>query len=170
MDEDDSGDNDDDDSEDDDADDSEDDLEEKEHAKSDDNDNDSSDSESSSESEDELASKLKSDGLNEAGLTVKMRGIPFSCNEKQIIEFFHPLKIVDIRIPLNEKGKAKGNAYVDFEKKEDVTEAMKRDKIKMKKRYIELFRLSENDSGGREAKSPWEQKVRGKNIDWVKEG
>ena len=92
-------------------------------------------------------------------LTVKMRGIPFSCSEKDIIDFFHPIKIIDIRIPLNEKGKAKGNAYVDFESEVDVEEAMKRSQNKIKKRYIELFRLKETDQSRIEEKCPWELKV-----------
>ena len=89
-----------------------------------------------------------------------MRGIPFSCSEKQIIDFFYPIKVTDIRIPLNEKRKAKGNAYVDFENEEEIKEAMKKNKNKIKKRYIELFRLNENDVGNKDKKSPWEQKVK----------
>ena len=92
-------------------------------------------------------------------LTIKMRGVPFSCTEKQIIDFFHPIKVLDIRIPLNEKGKAKGNAYVDFETEDDAEEAMTRNQSKIKKRYIELFRLKETDQSKLEKKSPWELKV-----------
>ena len=97
---------------------------------------------------------------NEAlSLTIKMRGVPFSCTEKQIIDFFNPIKVLDIRIPFNEKGKAKGNAYVDFETEGDAEEAMARNRGKIKKRYIELFRLKEADQSKMEEKSPWELKV-----------
>lgn len=117
---------------------------------------------SSEESEDDSASKLQNLKLSgDLGLTIKMRGIPFSCNEKQIIDFFYPIKVVDIRIPLNEKGKAKGNAYVDFVNKNDIEEAMKKNKNKMKKRYIELFWLKNSESDKSDEKSPWEQKVLG---------
>ena len=115
---------------------------------------------SSSESEEELETDVKNIVSSETlSLTVKMRGVPFSCTEKQIIDFFHPIKVVDIRIPLNEKGKAKGNAYVDFESNNDVEEAMKRNQKKIKKRYIELFRLKDTDQSKMEGKSPWEMKV-----------
>ena len=73
-------------------------------------------------------------------LTVKMRGIPFKSKEKDIVDFFSPLKLSDIRIPLNEENRPTGNAYVDFTTESDVRKALKRNKHLMKKRYIELFR------------------------------
>jgi len=121
---------------------------------------------SSSESEEELEAKVKTLVTNEAlSLTIKMRGVPFSCTEKQIIDFFNPIKVLDIRIPFNEKGKAKGNAYVDFETEGDAEEAMARNRGKIKKRYIELFRLKEADQSKMEEKSPWELKQVSANDD-----
>ncbi len=74
------------------------------------------------------------------------------------------MKIIDIRIPLNDENKAKGTAYVDFENEESVLEAMKRNKMNIKGRYIELFRMdaleSYAESGGmHEGEMPWESKV-----------
>ncbi len=100
---------------------------------------------------------------NKYSFTVKMRGIPFKCTEKDIIGFFSPIKITDIRIPLNDKNKAKGTAYVDFEDEEGVLEAMKRNKQNIKGRYIELFRMDAHHSFAEDYQQeevlPWNNKV-----------
>ena len=91
-----------------------------------------------------------------------MRGIPFACTEKQIIDFFFPIKVIDIRIPLDDKNRVKGNAYVDFENEADALAAMEKDGNKMKQRYIELFRMEDDGSDstkGIKEGSPWIRRV-----------
>ena len=75
-----------------------------------------------------------------SALTLKMRGLPFKAKDKDIIDFFSPLKLEDIRFIKDSKGKAVGVAFVDFASDADVEEALRRNKDCIKNRYIELFR------------------------------
>ena len=72
--------------------------------------------------------------------TVKMLGLPFSVRPNDIHEFFHPLKVLDIRWTKDKKGRPSGRAYVDFASERDVVEALRHDGDYIKDRYIELFR------------------------------
>ena len=97
-------------------------------------------------------------------LSVKMRGIPFRCTEQQILTFFSPIKVLDIRMPLNDEKKVKGVAYVDFENEESVRDAMKRNTKNIKGRYIELFRIEQEKSFAESSTVPngdlpWKNKV-----------
>ena len=127
----------------------------------------SSDCESTSSSEDHHSSSTLEKREKKFCLTVKMRGIPFACTEKQILAFFFPIKVIDIRIPLDDKKRVKGNAYVDFENEADALAAMEKDGNKIKQRYIELFRMEENGSDsakGSKEESPWMRKVRNTSL------
>ena len=68
-----------------------------------------------------------------------MRGIPFKCNEEDVVNFFKPTSIEDIRFPKDKKGRPSGYAFVDFTTLDDAIEAMKKDGKKLKGRYVELF-------------------------------
>ena len=70
---------------------------------------------------------------------LKLRGIPFKSTEEDVISFFSPLSIDDIRFPKDKKGRSSGYAFVDFSSRADAQEAMKRNGKKLKGRYIELF-------------------------------
>ncbi|XP_043571783.1 probable RNA-binding protein 19 isoform X1 [Chiloscyllium plagiosum] len=72
--------------------------------------------------------------------TLKLRGAPFSVKEKQIREFFVPIKPVAIRIVKNANGNTTGFVFVDFESEGDLEKALQRNKDYMGGRYIELFR------------------------------
>lgn len=104
--------------------------------------------------------KMTKEPYSESLFTAKMRGLPFKSKEKDIFEFFDPLNVVSIRLPLNQKGKPSGFAYVDFSCEKDLKEALKRDKDYMKGRYIELFRDSHNERALHEEASerPWMKK------------
>ena len=93
--------------------------------------------EDSSSSEDESDNETTGEG--ESCTTIKMRGIPFKSKEVDVINFFKPIKVVDIRFAMNEKGKRSGYAFVDFQTPRDTTKAMKKDRAEMKGRYVELF-------------------------------
>ena len=71
--------------------------------------------------------------------TIKLRGLPFHAKKKDIEEFLSPLKILDIRMPKDNKNRPSGRAYVDLESNKCVKEALKRHKDYIKGRYIEVF-------------------------------
>ena len=94
--------------------------------------------------------------------TVKMRGLPFKVKERHIKDFFAPLRILDIRMIKNNKGKPTGCAFVDFASENDITEALKRDRDCIEGRYIELFRDKEQQSNQKTVKEkPWMKKLAG---------
>jgi len=93
--------------------------------------------------------------------TIKMRGLPFKAKEQHIKDFFAPLRIVDIRIIKNAKGKPAGCAFVDFGNDKDIKEALKRDRDCIEGRYIELFRDKGEQSLNQEIdeEKPWMKKL-----------
>lgn len=78
--------------------------------------------------------------------SILMRGLPFSCTERDVDEFFHPIDVRDINIIYERNGRASGEANVSFHNADDADRAMKKDKANMMHRYIELFL---EGSGGR---------------------
>uniref|UniRef100_A0A8C2B924 G-rich RNA sequence binding factor 1 n=1 Tax=Cyprinus carpio TaxID=7962 RepID=A0A8C2B924_CYPCA len=72
---------------------------------------------------------------------VRLRGLPFSCSEKDIIQFFSGLEIVEdgVTIVLDRKGRNSGDAFVQFATKEMAEEALKKDREVIGNRYIEIF-------------------------------
>lgn len=100
--------------------------------------------------------------------TVKMLGLPFRAGKKDIVAFFHPLKVSAIRFTQDGQGRPSGRAYADFQSEEDLKEALKRNKDCIFHRYIELFRddpAAEKEGafhGNEKAESrlkPWEVKA-----------
>jgi RNA recognition motif-containing protein len=89
--------------------------------------------------------------------TIKLRGLPFHAKKKDIEEFLSPLKILDIRMPKDNKNRPSGRAYVDLESKECVKEALKRHKDYIKGRYIEVFEDKRREAKKDEAENepPW---------------
>lgn len=77
-----------------------------------------------------------------ANTCVRLRGLPFSCTEKDLYEFFDGIEIVPhgIKMPLDGKYRSVGEAYVKFATTADVDKAMSKHKEKIGHRYIELFR------------------------------
>ncbi|XP_019394888.1 PREDICTED: probable RNA-binding protein 19 [Crocodylus porosus] len=72
--------------------------------------------------------------------TVKLRGAPFNVTEKNVREFFLPLKPVAIRIARNKHGNKTGYVFVDFTREEEVQKALKQNNEYMGGRYIEVSR------------------------------
>ena len=72
-------------------------------------------------------------------LTLKMRGLPFSANEQDIKDFFHPVNIKEIRLVQTAKGRPSGRAFVDFYNESDLKQSLKHHKEYMNNRYVELF-------------------------------
>ena len=71
--------------------------------------------------------------------TLRMRGLPFRANKKDIEAFFHPVVVPDVRFTVDKDGRPSGRAYVDFNSEEDMAEALTRNGDCIGKRYIELF-------------------------------
>ncbi|XP_055373790.1 heterogeneous nuclear ribonucleoprotein H [Condylostylus longicornis] len=98
---------------------------------------------------------------------LKLRGLPYSITEEQIEKFFDGLEIKPDRegilIVMDRRGRASGEAYVQFETLEDTEQALKRNREKIGHRYIEIFRSSigemRRQSGSRSG--PYDRKDRG---------
>ncbi|CDW56312.1 heterogeneous nuclear [Trichuris trichiura] len=73
------------------------------------------------------------------GQTIHMRGLPYKATANDIMEFFYPIKILNVRILFDERGRATGEADVEFSSPNDAREAMNKDRQHMGDRYIELF-------------------------------
>lgn len=72
-------------------------------------------------------------------LTLKMRGLPFSATEEDIKNFFHPVRIKEIRLVQTAKGRPSGRAFVDFYNESDLKQSLKHHKEYINNRYVELF-------------------------------
>ncbi|XP_028313253.1 G-rich sequence factor 1 [Gouania willdenowi] len=72
---------------------------------------------------------------------VRLRGIPFSSTEDDIIDFFSGLDIAENGIVMvtNAKGRKSGEAYVQFSSQEAADKALLRDRELIGSRYIEVF-------------------------------
>jgi len=69
---------------------------------------------------------------------IKMRGLPFSSNERDITAFFQEGGVTPSRIHRKPDG---GEAYVEFMSNDDAQRAMGRNRANIGHRYIELFRV-----------------------------
>lgn len=102
-----------------------------------------------------------------ASNVVKLRGLPYSITEENIEDFFNGLEIKPDRegilIVMDRRGRASGEAYVQFETADDTEQALKRNREKIGHRYIEIFRSSiaemRRQSGSRPG--PYDKKDRG---------
>ncbi|XP_052836503.1 LOW QUALITY PROTEIN: heterogeneous nuclear ribonucleoprotein H3 [Drosophila gunungcola] len=77
---------------------------------------------------------------------VKLRGLPYAVTEQQIEEFFSGLEIKTDRegilFVMDRRGRATGEAFVQFESQDDTEQALGRNREKIGHRYIEIFRSS----------------------------
>jgi RNA recognition motif-containing protein len=78
---------------------------------------------------------------------VRIRGLPYSCDEVDVADFFKDLNIAPhgIHLIFNQYNKPTGEAYVEFDTAEDVEEALKLHKQMMGDRYIEVFKSSKSE-------------------------
>ncbi|XP_076856961.1 G-rich sequence factor 1 [Brachyhypopomus gauderio] len=72
---------------------------------------------------------------------VLLRGLPFHCTEKEVIQFFSGLDIVKDGVTLvtGRRGRSSGEAYVQFATQEMADQALQRNRDFIGNRYIEVF-------------------------------
>lgn len=72
---------------------------------------------------------------------IRLRGLPYSCTEADIITFFSGLDVVNdgITFVKDRKGRNKGEAYVQFVSHEIAEKALHKDREVMGNRYVEVF-------------------------------
>lgn len=86
-------------------------------------------------------SLLKNINTAAEDFVVQLRGIPFTCSQEDISNFFSGLDIVEDGITIMEysSGRRTGIAFVQFSSREAAAEALQRDRELIGDRYIELF-------------------------------
>ncbi|XP_069482381.1 G-rich sequence factor 1 isoform X1 [Ambystoma mexicanum] len=73
---------------------------------------------------------------------VRLRGLPYSCTEEDIAQFFTGLSIAEdgITFVLDHRGKKSGDAFVQFMTSEMAEQALLKHRAEMGNRYIEIFK------------------------------
>ncbi|XP_061439394.1 G-rich sequence factor 1 [Rhineura floridana] len=71
---------------------------------------------------------------------VRLRGLPYSCSELDISQFFSGLTIINITFVMDQRGRRKtGDAFVQFATPEMANQALLKHKEEIGRRYIEIF-------------------------------
>lgn len=70
---------------------------------------------------------------------VRVRGLPWSCTEKELVDFFDGVNIASIHFTKNREGRPSGDAYLVLASLRDSKEALKMHKSEMGSRYLEVF-------------------------------
>jgi RNA recognition motif-containing protein len=76
---------------------------------------------------------------------VKLRGLPYSVQEHEIIAFFQPLPVVAVQVAYNQSGQPSGFGFVQFRSAEDANVALGRSNQVLGSRYVEIFRCTRLD-------------------------
>ncbi len=63
--------------------------------------------------------------------SVRMRGLPYSANDKEVIDFFLPLPVVKVNMKYDSTGRPSGEAEVFFHSHDEATAAMQKNKHHM---------------------------------------
>jgi heterogeneous nuclear ribonucleoprotein F/H len=75
---------------------------------------------------------------------VRLRGLPFDCNEDDICKFFVGLDIVDCLL-VHKNGRFTGEAFVVFAASMQTDFALHRNRQNMGRRYVEVFRCKKQE-------------------------
>ncbi|KAJ8498920.1 hypothetical protein OPV22_009472 [Ensete ventricosum] len=84
---------------------------------------------------------------------LKLRGLPYSATQADIMDFFGEFDLSEekVHIVCRPDGRATGEAYAEFPSAETAKKAMRKDKMMIGSRYVELFPSSPEEA--RRAKS-----------------
>ncbi|KAG8465954.1 hypothetical protein KFE25_005524 [Diacronema lutheri] len=95
-----------------------------------------------------LAAAAGAPGAGSGMLYVRMRGLPFSATEADVLRFFAPLRPLPNGIALSRgpTGAATGEAHALFASEQDARTALQRNRQLMGQRYVELFLVSSPDA------------------------
>ncbi|XP_027133260.1 G-rich sequence factor 1 [Larimichthys crocea] len=87
---------------------------------------------------------------------VRLRGLPYSCTESDIVQFFSGLDIVEngITIVTDYQRRNTGEAFVQFSSQQEADEALQRDRDVIGNRYIELFPSRRDEIHSRKGSAP----------------
>lgn len=69
-------------------------------------------------------------------LTVQLRGLPFSCKDDDVVQFFDGLGILDLYVEISPDGRASGTGFVEFGTPEDFRAALAMNGKMIGHRYI----------------------------------
>merc|ERR1719350_2758640 len=87
-----------------------------------------------------------------SGAYVRMRGLPYSASQADIMEFFGDFRVSDVMICKNAEGRPSGDAFAKFDDESVARTAIQmRNKAEIGNRYIELYMASPEDVEGRMA-------------------
>ncbi|XP_008334430.1 uncharacterized protein LOC103397816 [Cynoglossus semilaevis] len=78
---------------------------------------------------------------------VRLRGLPFTCTEADVVQFFRGLDIVEngITFVTDFTGRRSGEAFVQFSSLQEAVEALQKDREFIGNRYIKVFSSSSNE-------------------------
>uniref|UniRef100_A0A2K5QA66 RRM domain-containing protein n=1 Tax=Cebus imitator TaxID=2715852 RepID=A0A2K5QA66_CEBIM len=77
---------------------------------------------------------------------VRLRGLPYSCNKKDIVDFFAGLNTVDVTFVMDYRGGRKtGEAYVQFEEPKMANQALLKHGEEIGNRYIKIYPSRRNE-------------------------
>ncbi|XP_049586877.1 RNA binding motif protein 12Bb [Syngnathus scovelli] len=85
------------------------------------------------------------DAPNVVSPCVFLKGLPFNVSQREIVDFFKGLHIVDVVLLKNATGRNNGMGLVKFSCTAEVSEALKRDRDYIGSRYVEICPTTEED-------------------------
>ncbi|EMP41329.1 RNA-binding protein 12 [Chelonia mydas] len=88
-------------------------------------------------------SGMKPHSINPDDLYVSVHGMPFSATESDVKDFFHGLRVDAVHMLKDHVGRNNGNGLVKFFSPQDTFEALKRNRMLMIQRYVEVSPATE---------------------------
>uniref|UniRef100_A0A6A7G1A6 Heterogeneous nuclear ribonucleoprotein H-like n=1 Tax=Hirondellea gigas TaxID=1518452 RepID=A0A6A7G1A6_9CRUS len=88
------------------------------------------------------------DDGSDSNYIIRVRGLPWSCTEEEILKFFDPIEVkggVDGIHLATKDGRFNGEALIEFDNAEDFAEAEKKHNKHIGRRYIEVFPANKNE-------------------------
>ena len=67
-------------------------------------------------------------GSPDARYSVRMRGLPYTAKEKDVVDFFAPLVVLKVNVSYDQSGRPSGEAEIYFHSHDDAAAAMQKNK------------------------------------------